>query len=106
MDEKPKISYTFEHEITIDENGNESVDTFAYIMGLNVPKDLRNRGFAKKLLRKAVYEIKSKDPKMNIYINAKPTDDSVDLKRLCDFYQSEGFVLQGPIEPNVLLKME
>lgn len=64
---------------------------YVLIEKVHVNEDSRRQGFARKLLREAIAEIKAEHPGMAIKLAADPQHDSIELDDLVAFYESEGF---------------
>lgn len=66
-------------------------DKFAKIVHLIIDKEFTGNGYAKKLMVKALDEIKSKGEK-TVYLNASPmAHKKMDINTLTDFYSKFGF---------------
>jgi len=91
----PKGAYvksSIESDYYLDAFGEEiESDPYFLINHVFVPKEMRNKGVARKLLADEINLLKAKDPNMNIRLNAEPLDQSTDQERLVNFYESMGF---------------
>lgn len=63
---------------------------FVEIVKLEVSSEYRNLGYAKKLLHLAEQQIRDWNI-LNIYLNASPLQNTIQLQSLIDFYTTSGF---------------
>jgi len=67
--------------------GNDNVAT---IYNLYIEPVYRRKGHAKNLIQMVIGEIRKAGFSKEIQIEARPRNDSIDIKKLVDFYKSMG----------------
>jgi predicted GNAT family N-acyltransferase len=91
-DKKEYVSYELNTDIDFDEDGNEiESEEYVLISRVYVPEEKRGQGVARKIMTEALAEIAKEHPSKTIKIAAYPLEETTDLDRLVDFYESLGF---------------
>lgn len=85
---KNEFGYCY-YEFVQDCISTDCID-YVHIYSLYVYPKFRRQGKARELLLKAISEIRSAEFTGKIRIVAQPTEDSIDVKELKDFYYSLG----------------
>lgn len=90
------ISYSVTSEELYDEEGDVSFgDDYWIIEKIYVPSELRGQGIARKMLVKAIEEMKAEHPEYAIRLVCEAQDDETDQELLAKFYESVGFDAVG-----------
>lgn len=66
----------------------------AIIFNLYVEPEYRRRGYARKLINYVIKEIKDTGYDKDIFIEANPRENSIDLETLIKFYESMGLKIK------------
>lgn len=104
MEQSAYIDYYVESQEIYDENDDEiGVDTFWLIAKNFVPVESRGKGIARKLMTDAIADMQSQRKDLKIALWCEAQDDETDSDKLCEFYESFGFVATGNGAEMVLL---
>lgn len=100
------VSWSLNEYPVFDEGEEVGSEEYVLIEKLFVPSNQRRQGVARKLLREAIAEAKSKHPDLPIKIAALPFgEDQIDMSDLVAFYESEGFSVSNCDGHAVIMEM-
>lgn len=90
------ISYSIDSSEIFDNDGEViGTEEFWLIEKIYVPSELRGNGIARKMMTKALVEMKTENAELSVKLWCEAQDDDTDQELLAAFYESFGFEATG-----------